>query len=162
MTYIQKFKTKHQHRYFVDANTGDKICLCGARQDGVTKKQSKYHNKSSIYNDVIYDSIFEAEYAQALDYSLKSGDIKKWERQIKLDLKVNGSHIANYYIDFIVHHNDGSREFVEVKGYKTDMWRMKWKIFEATFDDFKESPDDFMTVVYQKSWGPPKKRELKK
>ena len=70
---------------------------------------------------------------------------------MKLDLKVNGQHITNYYIDFIIFHNDGSKEYVETKGYPTDLWRIKWAILEATFDDFKEDPDDCLTVVKQSS-----------
>jgi len=88
MVYFQKYKTAHEHRYFIDANTGNKICLCGVEKDDVTKKPNKYHNKTQTYNGYNYDSMFEAEYAQALDYSLRSGDIKSWERQVKLDLKV--------------------------------------------------------------------------
>jgi hypothetical protein len=162
MVYYQKYKSAHEHRYFIDANTGNKICLCGVEKDSVTKKPNKYHNKTQTYNGHNYDSTFEEEYAQALDYSLKSRDIKKWERQVKLDLKVNGVHITNYYIDFVVYHNDGTKEFIEVKGYENEVWKMKWKIFEAVFEDFKEGPDDFMTVVKQISWGPPKKRFNKK
>ena len=158
MTYFKKYKRAHDHRYFIDANTGDHICLCGAKKGVKTRKPSKYHNKTQTYNGHHYDSMFEAEYAQSLDYSLKSKTIKSWERQVKLDLKINGTHITNYFIDFVVHHNDGTKEFVEVKGYETDVWRMKWKIFEAVFEDFKEGPDDFMTIIKQASWGPPKNR----
>lgn len=123
------------------------------------KSGNKYHAQSTIYNNICYHSKFEAAYAQALDMSVKSGDIKKWERQVRLDLSVNGQHITNYYIDFVVHHNDGSKEFIECKGFATPEWQMKWRIFEATFDQFKESPDDCMTLVKQTSWGLPQKRK---
>jgi predicted nuclease of restriction endonuclease-like RecB superfamily len=155
--YKKIYKSSHKHRWFIDANTGEEVCLCGAIK-GSEKKENKYHNKTQTYNGHHYDSTFEAEYAQSLDYSLKVRNIKKWERQVKLDLRVNGEHITNYYIDFIVTHNDGVREFVEVKGYETPLWKMKWRILEATFDQFKEDPDDFMTMIKQKSWGPPKRR----
>jgi len=157
MTYIKKYTGAHHHRFFIDANTGDYVCLCGAVK-GSEKKELKYHNKTQKHNGHHYDSMFEAEYAQALDYSLKNKTIEKWDRQVKLDLKINGIHITNYFIDFIVYHNDGTREFVEVKGMELPLWKLKWKILEATFEEFKEDPDDFMTVIKQKSWGPPKKR----
>jgi hypothetical protein len=32
-----------------------------------------------------------------------------------------------------------------------DLWKLKWKILEATFDDFKEHPDDRLTVIKQSS-----------
>jgi hypothetical protein len=119
------------------------------------KSANKYHAKSSIYNGIYYHSQLEAGYAQELDLRVKAKDIKSWERQVKLDLRVNDHHIANYYLDFIVTHNDGRREFVEVKGMETEAWRMKWAILEATFDRFKTGPDDSLTVIKQTNWGKP-------
>ena len=110
---------------------------------------NKYHSKSTQYEGVVYHSKLEAAYAQELDLRAKAKDIRSWECQVKLDLKVNGVHITNYYIDFVVTHNDGSREFVETKGFETETWRLKWKILEATFDDFKQDPDDRLTVIKQ-------------
>lgn len=113
------------------------------------KSGNKYSATSTQYEGITYHSKLEAGYAESLDMRVMAKDIKSWERQVKLDLKVNGTHITNYYIDFVVTHNDGKKEFVEVKGFETDVWRMKWKILEATFEDFKETPDDFLTVVKQ-------------
>lgn len=112
---------------------------------------NKYGAKTTEHNGIRYHSKFEAGYAAELDLRVKAKDIKSWERQVKLDLKVNGMHITNYYIDFVVTHNDGSREFVEVKGMEMEVWKMKWKILEATFDEFKQTPDDRLTVVKQNS-----------
>ena len=123
---------------------------------------NKYRAQSQIYNNVAYHSKFEAAYAHALDVSLKSGEIKSWERQVRLDLKVNGKHWTNYYIDFVIIHNDGSKEYVECKGFATPVWELKWKLFEIIFErEFKEHPDDSMTVIKQSSWGPPKPRKSK-
>ena len=117
------------------------------------KSGNKYHSKSTQVDGITYHSKFEAGYAEELKLRLMAKDIKDWERQVKLDLKVNGMHITNYYIDFIVHHNDGSKEYVEVKGFETEVWRLKWKILEATFEEFREDPGDRLTVVKQSSWG---------
>ena len=87
----------------------------------------------------------EAKYAEDLDWRVKGKDIKSWERQKKISLDVNGKHIANYYIDFVIHHNDGSREYVEVKGFATEVWRLKWKLFEALIDEI--DPGMEITVV---------------
>lgn len=150
MVYTVKYKGGHYHKWFIDANTGDKVCLCGVTK-GLEVKRAKYHNHSQIYNNIAYDSKLEARYAVELDYRLRSKDIKGWERQIKLDLKINGTHITNYYIDFIVEHKDGHFEFVEIKGMVLGVWALKWKIFEATFDDHKRTIDDEMTVIKQVS-----------
>lgn len=157
MTYLVKKQGSHSHRWFIDANSGEYVCLCGVVK-GREEKRAKYHNETNVYNGNYYHSIFEARYAAGLDYSLRSGEIKSWERQVKLDLKVNGIHITNYYIDFIVHHLDGSREYVECKGAETKDWILKWRLLEAIFEQFKEHPDDSMTLVKETSYGPPKKR----
>ena len=122
----------------------------------IQRSGNKYHAKSTIYNGSVYHSKFEAGYATELDLRLKANDIKRWDRQLKLELKVNGDHIADYYIDFIIYHNDGSREFTELKGFSLPEWRLKWKILEATFNDFKKHPDDRMTLIKQSSWSPPR------
>lgn len=111
----------------------------------LTRSKSKYHNVSQVYNGIRYDSKKEAKYAEDLDWRVKAGDIKSWDRQKKISLDVNGKHIANYYIDFVVYHNDGSREYVEVKGFAAEVWRLKWKLFEALIQDI--DPGMEITVV---------------
>ena len=106
---------------------------------------NKYHAVSSTYNGISYHSKKEAAYAAELDLRVKAKDIKGWERQKKISLDINGYHICNYYMDFVVEHNDGTFEYVEVKGFETEEWRLKWKLTEAIFS--KERPDVRLTVV---------------
>ena len=128
----------------------DYVCLCGAIK-GQNEKRAKYHNRSSIYNGISYHSELEAFHAAELDLRMRIGEIVSWERQVRLDLKVNGMHINNYYIDFIAHLPDGSREFIECKGMELEPWKTNWKILEATFEDFKQHPDDKMVVIKEYS-----------
>jgi len=119
------------------------------------RRQNKYHAVSQEYNGVRYDSKKEVGFAQELDLRVRAKDIKSWDRQKKIELNVlyekgnpvltntpgmelkqqgkQFSHIANYYIDFVIQHNDGSTEYVEIKSpiTKTDVWRLKWKMTEA-------------------------------
>ena len=108
------------------------------------KRHNKYGAISTEYNGMIYHSKFEASYARELDLRLKTKEIEKWERQKKISLDVNGYHICNYYIDFIVYHHDKTIEYVEVKGFETWLWRIKWKLFEALYSD---KPNIILTVV---------------
>jgi len=108
---------------------------------------NKYHAKSTNYDGISYHSKFEAGYAQGLDMRKKAGDIKDWERQVKISLDVNGYHIANYYIDFRIHHNDGTKEYVEVKGFPTDTWRLKFKLTEAILSKDIKKGKIVLTVV---------------
>ena len=108
------------------------------------RSKSKYFNKTRTYNNLTYDSIKEAQYAEGLDWRVKGKDIKDWERQIKISLDINGKHICNYYVDFKIIHNDDSIEYVEVKGFVTDLWNLKWKLFEALIDEI--DPGAVLTV----------------
>lgn len=97
---------------------------------------NKYRSKRQTYNGYSYDSKLEAGYAEQLDWMVKSGEVSNWERQHKISLDINGIHICNYYIDFKVYFTDGRIEFHEVKGFETDLWKMKWKLTKALFPDY--------------------------
>lgn len=115
------------------------------------QKHSYYNTKKSGRND----SKFEAGKAQELELLKKAKEIKDFQEQVKIALVVNGFHICNYYIDFVVEHNDGEIEYIETKGYATDVWKLKWKLFEALYD----LPGNKLTVEYQgKSWRPQRRR----
>ena len=116
--------------------------------------------KKQEYNNFLYDSKFEAKHAEDLDYMIKAGEIKSYEQQKTLDLIVNGYIVCTYRIDFIVYHLDGTTEYIEMKGYDTPLWRLKWKLFESLYSDL---PDVKLTVIYQgKQKRTPKPKRIKK
>ena len=106
---------------------------------------NKYRAKKTVYNGVTYHSKFEAEYAQKLDWRVKAKDIDSWDRQVKIALNVNGVHICNYFIDFIIIHNNGNFELAEIKGVETPVWKLKWKLFLATYR--KQNPNTSVILV---------------
>ena len=108
---------------------------------------NKYHSKTCEYGGNIYHSMFEASYAKELDLRVKAKDIKSWDRQVPLHLYVNGHKICTYTIDFVVHENDGSRTYVECKGFETRDWALKWKLAEALLGDI--DPDGTLLLVKQ-------------
>jgi len=95
--------------------------------------RNKYGAKTSVYNDYRYDSQMEANYAVELDWRIKAGEIKEYTRQYKLSLDVNGRHIANYYVDFMVVLSNDIVEYHEVKGFPTPEWLLKWKLAKAIY-----------------------------
>ncbi len=97
-------------------------------------KPNKYGAKKQTYNGYSYHSKKEAEYAQKLDWRVKSGEVKSWTRQHRFDLRVNNKLICRYFIDFRAELTDGTIEYIEVKGFETDVWRLKWKLTQATWD----------------------------
>lgn len=106
-------------------------------------KRNKYNAKKQNYASIQgfshrYDSLKEASYAMELDWRIKAGEVKSWSTQHKFSLDINETHICNYYIDFRVELTDGSIEYVEVKGFETDLWRMKWRITKAILHEIAE------------------------
>ncbi len=98
----------------------------------------------SEFQGVTYASKMECNYAAELELRRRAGEITEIRRQVRIPLDVNGRHICNYVIDFVVTLADGTIEYVEVKGFETDMWRFKWKIFEALYDSL---PGVRLTIV---------------
>lgn len=114
-----------------------------------------YYQKYSYYNvkkQGKNDSKFEAGLARDLELRKKAGDIKDFREQVKIPLIVNDLVVCDYKVDFEVEHNDGTIEYIEAKGYATDTWKLKWKLFEALYSN---KPDVKLTVEYQgKNWRP--------
>lgn len=107
-----------------------------SKQKNTFFKKNKYGAVKQTYDGYSYDSKMEANYAYQLDMRKKAGEIESWQRQHKISLDINGVHIANYFVDFVVYFKDGRKEFHEVKGVETDLWKMKWKITKALYPDF--------------------------
>jgi len=111
-----------------------------------TKTGNKFNANTTRYNGTNYHSKLEAQYAMMLDWRIKAKEVKSWEGQYKLDLRANGEHITNYYIDFVATMKDGTREFIECKGFFVDLWALKWQILRATADDHMDR-DDVLVLV---------------
>lgn len=101
------------------------------------KRGNKYKAERQTFDGRSYHSKKEADYAVQLAWLKKAGEIKEIIPQYKLDLRVNGIHITNYFIDFKVIFTDGHTELVEVKGFATDVWLLKWKLTEALLDEIE-------------------------
>lgn len=101
------------------------------------RTKSKYHNVSQEFGGRRYDSKREAVHAQELAWRQKAGEIKEIIPQFKIDLKVNGYQICRYYVDFKVIMKDDSVQFHEVKGFSTDVFILKKKLFEALLNDIE-------------------------
>lgn len=105
------------------------------------RSKSKYGNKTKIYNGRTYDSIREANHAEELDWRKKAGEIKEIIPQHRISIDVAGVHICNYFVDFKVILKDDSVEYHEVKGFETETWRLKWKLFSALLDEIDKGAE---------------------
>ena len=113
------------------------------------KKKNKYNATSTEYGGQVYHSKAEAGYARDL-YLRKNATnpeerVKSWDRQKKIALKAYGITICYYYVDFVVYYENGVKEYVEVKGFRTSTFNNKWKHFEAQMAE--EEPEARLTIV---------------
>ena len=96
----------------------------------VEKKKSKYNANKVEVDGVKFDSQKEADYYNELKLRLQAGDIKGFCRQAEFVLASN----VRYKADFVVFNNDGTTEIIDVKGFKTETYKLKKKLFEDKFD----------------------------
>lgn len=97
------------------------------------RRGNKYGAKKKEFNNEIYDSKKEAGYAQELELLRKGKAIKGYERQVNFRIAVNEHPICGYRADFVVEQMDGTKEIHEVKGFATEVFRLKWKLMEALY-----------------------------
>ena len=83
-----------------------------------------------------------------------AGVIKDYEIQKTYPLIVNGKTVCSHRVDFIVYPINGTMEVHEAKGFATDVWDLKRKLFEAVYPEIPY-------VVVRKGesrWQAPQKR----
>lgn len=107
----------------------------GTKEAAALLKRSapKYRNKKTAdpKGGRMFDSKLEADYDKYLTYQQQAGEIHSFRRQVCLKLIVNGILVCRYFIDFVVTHNDGRLELIEVKGFETPVWKKKWNLTKA-------------------------------
>lgn len=109
-------------------------------------RKRKYANTTKTYNGRTYDSKLEAGHAENLDWRIKAGEVKEWTPQYKIAITIKGHHWRNYYIDFRVIMADGSIQYHEVKGFETEVWKMKWDALHLQKDDLLEPGAELIVI----------------
>ncbi|AGK97382.1 DUF1064 domain-containing protein [Clostridium pasteurianum] len=106
---------------------------------------SKYRAEKVTVDGIRFDSKDEARYYQDLKKRKVAGEIINFELQPKYELqpsfKKNGKKYQPiYYVaDFLIYHNDGSLEVVDVKGMATPVAIQKRKEFDYHYPELKLS-----------------------
>lgn len=103
---------------------------------------TKYHNKKVTIDGITFDSAKESQRYTELKLLEKSGVISNLTLQPEYELiptfKKNGKTYrkAVYKADFSYFDHDIGKTVVEdVKGYKTDVYKLKKKLFEHRYKD---------------------------
>ena len=106
---------------------------------------SKYLSHKTVVDGITFDSKDEAKYYEALKIRKYRGEIENFELQPKFTLvegfkKDNKTYRAiTYTPDFVIYHNDGSEEYVDVKGMTTQQGELRIKLFNHFYRDLKLS-----------------------
>ena len=103
----------------------------------IIKHYNKFNAERQTFDGRSYHSKKEADYAVQLAWLQKAGEIKEITPQFKIDIRVNGKHITNYFIDFRVEYTDGRIELIEVKGFATPEWILKFRLTEALLEEIE-------------------------
>lgn len=99
---------------------------------------NKYKNKKVMIDNILFDSKKEANYYTYLKTLERAGKIKNLELQKKITLqgsfKLNGKTIrAITYIADFVYEDDKGVHVVDTKGYRTEVYKIKKKLFAKKY-----------------------------
>jgi hypothetical protein len=71
---------------------------------------------------------------QALE---RSGIISELRRQVAFPIMVNGTVVCKYIADFTCLDRAGRLQVYDAKGYATEMFKLKRKLFHAVYEDLR-------------------------
>lgn len=97
-----------------------------------TQRPSKYGAKKTKVDGITFDSAREAEYYTELKMRVAACDIAGFGRQVDFILQDGDGTVIRYRADFVVWQH-GTCEVHEVKGFFTEGWAIKEKLFRARF-----------------------------
>ena len=104
------------------------------------KRSGKYNAVSQTVDGISFHSKKEAAYYSQLKLERRAKLIKDFKRQVSFDLFAFSlsditfkRRVCSHIVDFLVVLPDGTQEVREVKGFATDVWDLKRKLFEANY-----------------------------
>ena len=106
-----------------------------------TGMKRKYNNRKIEIDGIVFDSKLEADFYLRLKPLVKSGKIKELKIHPRYLLQEgfskNGKHYNPifYVADFEVTYEDGITVIYDTKGMKTEVYKIKRKLFEYKYQD---------------------------
>ena len=95
-------------------------------------RTSKYNNKKTIVDGIIYVSKGEANRAQELQLLLAYKQIQNLEMQVRIPCIINDKKVFTYVADFVyIDSKTGEKIIEDFKGMETSVFKLKRKILEA-------------------------------
>jgi hypothetical protein len=97
--------------------------------------RSKYRNKKTYVGEIAFDSKKEAARYQELKLLEKAGEIDGLALQQRFEiLPKHGRNRAVFYVADFVYVKDGEMVVEDCKGFRTDVYKLKKKMFEYKYD----------------------------
>ena len=93
---------------------------------------TKYRAKSITIDGFFFPSLKEGRRYMDLKILLRAGKISELVRQPVFEIVMNGIKCGEYWADFGYLEN-GQRKVEDVKGFKTDVYKLKKKLVEAQY-----------------------------
>ena len=90
----------------------------------------------TVVGGITFRSKLEASHYQMLKLRETAGEISDLKRQVRFKLVVNGSLIRTYVMDFTFI-EEGQQVAWESKGYRTEIFELKEKLFRALYPDWQ-------------------------
>ena len=105
----------------------------------MNEKKSKYLNKRKLINGIVFASQKEANrYLQLKDWQ-DEGIISNLRTQVKYELQpkyrigIKPIRSITYIADFVYNDRNGNEIVEDVKGFKTEIYKLKKKMFEYKY-----------------------------
>lgn len=100
--------------------------------------RSKYHAKKTVVDGITFDSKREADRYLVLKSMEEDGTIENLRRQVRYELvpafDVDGRHYRPvFYVADFVYVEDGKEVVEDVKGMRTDVYKLKSKLFARRY-----------------------------
>src|SRR5699024_644200 len=104
--------------------------------------KNKYNAKKVKIDGYVFDSKIEARYYLKLKRQKENGEIKDFKMQVEYILQDEFKNPRTgrvmqpirYIADFVVIHNNGTEDVIDIKGYPTPIATLKRKMFEKKYN----------------------------
>ena len=111
----------------------------GIKLQGENVSKSKYNSRKTVVDGISFDSRAEADYYCQLKILLRAGKIDGFCRQARFVITEGnkGEKGTEYVTDFVVFYPNGTYRIVDVKGVKTEVFKLKIKCLREKYPKIK-------------------------
>lgn len=109
----------------------DRLTAKQARTLIARARGNKYRNRRVVIDGLKFDSVREAKRWKQLATLERAGVINSLKRQVRFPLMVNDKLVCTYIADFTYVDESGQKVIEDSKGYATQLFRTKAKLFAA-------------------------------